>query len=79
MSIQQLPMFITFYGAASVVGAIVAYILASARHRDASHWATVSFLFPPAALITLFLTPAPPEHRHARALEQRLQKHLDSD
>ena len=53
MSVQQVPMLITFYGIASLVAAVIAYIVASAKHRDGSHWATISFLFPPAVLIPL--------------------------
>jgi prolipoprotein diacylglyceryltransferase len=76
---QQLPMLITIYGIASIIAAIVAYILASMKHRDASHWATVSFLFPPAALLTFFLSTAPVEHRQARVIEKKMEKYLDHD
>ena len=54
MSIQQLPMFITFYGLAGFASAILAYVVASAKHRDASHWATIAFLFPPLASLRVF-------------------------
>ena len=79
MSIQQLPMFITFYGAAGFVAAILAYIVASSKHRDASHWATISFLFPPLALVTLLLSRASPEHRQTRIIEKKFQKYMDQD
>jgi hypothetical protein len=79
MSIQQVPMLITFYGIASFAAAIVAYVVASAKHRDGSHWATISFLFPPAVLIPLLMTTAPPEHRAARASEVQRRKYAEAD
>ncbi len=79
MSVQQVPMLITFYGLASLVAAVIAYIVASAKHRDGSHWATISFLFPPAVLIPLLMTTAPPEQRSARVLEDKLKKFTDHD
>lgn len=79
MSIQQLPMFITFYGLASFASAILAYIVASAKHRDASHWATIAFLFPPLGLVTFFLTRPSIEHRQANALEKKFRKVMDQD
>ena len=79
MSIQQLPMFITFYGVAGFVAALISYIVASAKHRDGSHWATIAFLFPPAVLVPLFMTTAPVEHRQARVIEKKLQKMMDHD
>ena len=74
-----MPMFITIYGVASILAAILAYIVASAKHRDASHWATVSFLFPPAVLLTLFLTRASAEHRQVRVIETKMRKMFDHD
>lgn len=79
MTVQQVPMLITFYGLASIVAAVIAYIVASAKHRDGSHWATISFLFPPAVLIPLLMTTAPQEQREARALESRVKKYIDPD
>jgi hypothetical protein len=79
MSVQQVPMLITIYGLASLVAAVVAYIVASAKHRDGSHWATISFLFPPAVLIPLLMTTAPPEQRHAKAIEAKVKKYLDPE
>ena len=79
MSIQQLPMLITFYGVASILASILAYIVASAKHRDASHWATVSFLLPPLALVTFMLTRASPEHRTSRVIEKKMSEMLDHD
>lgn len=79
MTIQQVPMLITFYGVASIVAAVIAYIVASAKHRDGSHWATISFLFPPAVLIPLLMTTAPPDQRSARAIEDKMKKYLDPD
>lgn len=79
MTIQQLPMLITFYGLAGVVAAVVSYMIASAKHRDASHWATIAFLFPPAVLLTLFLSTVPAEHRQAHIVEKKLRKYLDPD
>jgi len=79
MSIQQLPMIITFYGLAGVVAAVIAYMVASARHRDASHWATIAFLFPPAVLLTLLLSTAPTEHRQVQVVEKKLRKYFDWD
>ena len=79
MNIQQLPMFITFYGLGSVASAVLAYVVASAKHRDASHWATIAFLFPPAGLVTLLLTRASPEHRQSSVIDKKLRKYLDHD
>ena len=79
MSISQVPMFITIYGLASIVAAVVAYMIASAKHRDASHWATIAFLFPPAVLLTLVLRTIPPEHRSAHIVERKIRKYLDAD
>jgi hypothetical protein len=79
MTLQQVPMLITFYGFASFVCAIIAYIVASAKHRDGSHWATISFLFPPAVLIPLLMTTAPDEQRQARAIESRVKKYIDPE
>lgn len=79
MTIQQVPMLITFYGVASIVAAVIAYIVASAKHRDGSHWATISFLFPPAVLIPLLMTTAPPDQRSARVIEDKMRKILDPD
>lgn len=78
-SIQQLPMYITFYGLSAAVAGIVAYFVASARHRDASFWATVSILFPPAVILTFFLTTLPHEHRQIRHLESRMRRMFDYD
>jgi hypothetical protein len=79
MTVQQVPMLITIYGLASFAAAVIAYIVASAKHRDGSHWATIAFLFPPAVLIPLLMTTAPEEQRHARALETRIKKYADQD
>ena len=79
MSLQQIPMLVTIYGLAGVLAAILAYVLASARRRDASFWATLSFLLPPMALLTFFLTTVPIEHHHVRMVERKLQKYLDPD
>lgn len=75
----DMPMFITLYGLAGFAAAILAYFVASAKHRDASQWAAWSFLFPPAVIMTFFLTTAPAEQRAATAIEDRLKKHLDFD
>ena len=40
----DMPMFITLYGLAGFAAAILAYFVASAKHRDASQWAAWSFL-----------------------------------
>lgn len=79
MTINQLPMYITFYGLAAIVGAVVAYMVASAKHRDASHWATIAFLFPPAALLTLLLSTLPREHRTAQVVERKIKQYFDHD
>jgi len=79
MTAQFVPMMITFYGLASLAAAVIAYIVASAKHRDGSHWATISFLFPPAVLIPLLMTSAPPEQRHAKAIEDKVKKYLNPD
>jgi hypothetical protein len=79
MTVQQVPMLITIYGLASFVAAVIAYIVASAKHRDGSHWATISFLFPPAVLIPLLMTTAPEEQRAARAIEARVKKYIDPE
>ncbi len=79
MTVQQVPMLITLYGVASLIAAVIAYIVASAKHRDGSHWATISFLFPPAVLIPLLMTTAPPDLRHAKAIEGTVKKYLDPD
>lgn len=77
MTAQQLPMVITIYGACSIVAAILAYMIASAKHRDASHWATVSFLFPPAMLFTLLLTRASGENRTLKHIEKHMKRMAD--
>jgi len=79
MTINQLPMYITFYGIAAIVAAVVAFMVASAKHRDASHWATIAFIFPPAVLLTLLLSTVPSEHRGAHIVERKLRKYLDAD
>lgn len=79
MSIQQFPMFVTIYGIASIVAAVLAYMIANAKHRDASHWATIAFLFPPAVLLTLLLSTVPAEHRSAHIVEKKIRKYLESD
>ena len=79
MTIQQFPMFITFYGLAGVVAAVIAYMIASARHRDASFWATTAFLFPPAVLLTFILSTPPVEHRQVHIVEKKLRKYFDWD
>jgi hypothetical protein len=70
-------MLITYYGLAGLVAAVAAYAIASAKHRDASHWATVSFLFPPAVLITLLLTRSTAEHRLGQTLDKKLKRYID--
>ena len=79
MTINQFPMYVTFYGIAAVLAAVVAYMVASAKHRDASHWATIAFLFPPALLLTLLLSTVPAEHRQAHFVERKIKKYLDVD
>lgn len=79
MTISQFPMYVTFYGLAAIVAAVVAYAVASSKHRDASHWAAIAFIFPPAALLTLLLSTVPAEHRQANIVERKLKKYLDTD
>ena len=79
MTTAQIPMIITIYGVAAIVAAVVAYMIASAKHRDASFWATFSFLCPPAVLLTLVLSTVPVEHRGAQIVEKKIRKYLESD
>ena len=79
MTSSQFPMYVTIYGAAAVVAAIVAYAVASAKHRDASHWAAIAFIFPPAVLIALLIPTVPAEHRQANIVERKLRKYFDND
>jgi len=79
MTVDQLPMYITLYGVVAILAALISYIVAAAKHRDASHWATIAFLFPPAVLVPLLMTTAPIEHRHANIVERKLRKFFEHD
>lgn len=50
-----MPKFVAIYGAVMFAATLLAAIVAFWKRRDASYWATVSFLFPPALLILLLM------------------------
>ena len=57
--------YITLYGLAVIVAMSTAYAVARYKRRDASAWAFLSFFFPPAAILLIFLprSAAPKQRR----------------
>lgn len=82
MSTSMVPMVITLYGIGMLISAAVAYMIAAAKHRDASRWAFLGFIFPPLALLTLLLPRLTREEAHHRLLRRGLisaQRARDDD
>jgi hypothetical protein len=59
------------YGVLVLVALVAALILAHFKQRDTSAWALISFLFPPAVLLLLFLPAARSRGRRGPSWDER--------
>jgi uncharacterized membrane protein YhaH (DUF805 family) len=76
MAVSFVPMVITFYGVGAILSGAAAYAVAAAKHRDASHWGFLGFVFPPFVLLTLLLPPLTLKHRRDREIGRSIERHL---
>ncbi len=76
MAVSVVPMVIAIYGMGAVASSLASYLIAAAKHRDASHWAFLGFVFPPLLLLTFFLRPLPHEQRVQRRLQRGLESYI---
>ncbi len=61
---RLVPQIVTYYGIASLVAALAAYVIASAKRRNYEAWAFWCFLLPPLVIALLFMPRLGPGERY---------------
>lgn len=71
------PTVIALYGVCALMSAIAAYVLASAKARDAGFWATWALFLPPALLVLILLPKFTTEQQRQQIQRRRINATLE--